>query len=87
MNRQNGGETANRKKLTAEDITADTFIKDIFADYPALKDQMEEISPKFKMLKTPLARLLLSKVTIKIASERTGLEVADLLAEIKNRIR
>ena len=87
MNRQNGGETANRKKLTAEDITADTFIKDIFADYPALKDQMEEISPKFKMLKTPLARLLLSKATIKIASERTGLEVADLLAEIKNRIR
>lgn len=87
MNRQNGGETANRKKLTAEDITADTFIKDIFADYPALKDQMEEISPKFKMLKTPLACLLLSKVTIKIASERTGLEVADLLAEIKNRIR
>ena len=87
MNRQNGGETANRKKLTAEDITADTFIKDIFADYPALKDQMEEISPKFKMLKTPLARLLLSKVTIKIASERTGLAVADLLAEIKNRIR
>lgn len=86
MNRQDGGETANRKKLTADDINADTFIKDIFADYPALKNQMEEINPKFKMLKTPLARLILPKATIKIASERTGLEVADLLAEIKKRI-
>ena len=63
------------KKLIAADITAETFLKDIFADYPALKDQMEEISPKFKMLKTPLARIMLPKGTIKIATERTGVEL------------
>lgn len=74
------------KKLSAADITADTFLKDIFADYPALKDQMEEISPKFKMLKTPLARIMLPKATIKIASERTGVELNTLIAEIKKRL-
>ena len=74
------------KKLIAADITAETFLKDIFADYPALKDQMEEISPKFKMLKTPLARIMLPKATIKIASERTGVELNTLIAEIKRRI-
>ena len=74
------------KKLIAADITAETFLKDIFADYPALKDQMEEISPKFKMLKTPLARIMLPKATIAIASERTGVELNTLIAEIKRRI-
>lgn len=74
------------KKLIAADITAETFLKDIFADYPALKDQMEEISPKFKMLKTPLARIMLPKATIKIASERTGVELNTLIAEIKKRL-
>ena len=74
------------KKLTAADITAETFLKDIFEDYPALKDQMEEISPKFKMLKTPLARIMLPKATIAIASERTGVELNTLIEEIKRRI-
>ena len=74
------------KKLIAADITAETFLKDIFADYPALKDQMEEISPKFKMLKTPLARIMLPKATIAIASERTGVELNTLIEEIKRRI-
>ena len=74
------------KKLTAADITAETFLKDIFEDYPALKDKMEEISPKFKMLKTPLARIMLPKATIKIASERTGVELNTLIAEIKKRL-
>ena len=75
------------KKLSAAEITADTLLKDIFEDYPALKDQMEEISPKFKMLKTPLARIMLPKATIKIASERTGVELNHLIAEIKGRIQ
>ena len=78
---KHGGE-----KLTAADITAETFLKDIFADYPALKDQMEEISPKFKMLKTPLARIMLPKATIAIASERTGVELNTLIEEIKRRL-
>ena len=76
----------NRTRLTAATITPDTLLKDIFADYPALKDQMEEISPKFKMLKTPLARLMLPKATVSIASERSGVPLETLLAEIKKRI-
>ena len=80
-------ETPHRaNKLTAADITADTLLKDIFEDYPALKDKMAEISPKFKMLKTPLARIMLPKATIKIASERTGVELNTLIAEIKKRL-
>jgi len=76
----------HHKKLTAADITPATFLKDIFADYPALKDKMDEISPKFKMLKTPLGRVMLPKATIAIAGERSGIDVDTLLTEIKKRI-
>ena len=47
---------------------------------------MEEISPKFKMLKTPLGQVMLPKATIAIAGERSGIDVDTLLTEIKKRI-
>ena len=52
----------------------------------ALKDKMEEVHPNFKMLKTPLAKVLLANATIKDASERTGMDIDELIAKIKEVI-
>lgn len=56
--------------------TPSTLLKDLLAAYPLLKDRMEEISPKFKLLRSPLARVILSRATIstitdKLVSRRT----------------
>lgn len=65
------------------EITPDTYLKDLFLRYPHLKGRMSEISPRFKMLATPLARVLLPKATIRLASERSGVPVDRLIAGIK----
>ena len=38
------------------------------------------------MLKTPLAKVLLANATIKDASERTGMDIDELIAKIKEVI-
>ena len=35
-------------------ITRDSKLKDILAEYPQIKERLTEISPKFKMLSTPM---------------------------------
>lgn len=77
------------KKCDASEleITEATFLKDIFAVYPDLKEKMIEINPMFAALKTPLARIMLPKATIKKMCERTGMKADELIAEIKKRCR
>lgn len=73
-------------KCTSFEINENTLLKDIFARYPTLKEKMPEINEKFKMLSTPLARIMLPKATIKMASERANIPIDFLIAEIKKRI-
>lgn len=70
-----------------EDITPDTLLKDILAAYPFMKGLMEEINPKFKMLKTPLARVMLPKATVRMMSERSGMPLEDLIQALKMKIK
>lgn len=72
------------KTFTADDITPDTMLKDLLAAAPELRDALETINPKFKMLKTPLARIMLPKASIRIMSERSGMPLEDLLKAIKS---
>lgn len=69
--------------VSDEAITPDTSLKDLFAKYPFLKDRMTEISPRFKMLNTPLARVILPNVTVGKASEKSGVPVDALIDGIK----
>lgn len=66
--------------------TSETKLWDIFRAYPGLRSRMEEISPKFKALKTPLARVMLPKATLALMSERSGIPVDELIAEMKQLI-
>lgn len=74
-------------KAGAVEITADTFLKDILAAYPFMKDRVTEINPKFKLLKTPLARVMLPKATIRMMSERVGMPLEELIRAIKAKIQ
>ena len=52
------------------DITKDTKLKDILAAYPQIKEKLTEISPKFKMLSTPMGKVMLGKATVADMSEK-----------------
>ena len=55
------------------EITSDTRLKDLFEVYPHLKKELVARYPSFKMLNTPLGKLILKKATVRTAAERSGL--------------
>lgn len=83
-------ETESAPKVEAkalEDITPDTFLKDILAAYPFMRKRLPEINSKFKMLNSPLARIMLPKATVRMMSERSGMPLDALLQALKAEIK
>ena len=78
-------EVAETQAVT--EITPQTRLKDLLAQYPALKSRLPELDSKFKMLNTPLGRLMIGKVDIQAMSDRTGMPLEQLIEGIKKLIR
>lgn len=68
------------------DLNAETKIKPLFDKYKGLKEYFISLNPVFQMLKSPLARIMLPKATIGIASERSGMSVDELVEKISEYI-
>ena len=68
------------------DITPQTRLKDLLKQYPSLKGRLPEIDPKFKMLNSPLGKLMLGKVNVQMMSERSGVPLDKLIGSIKKLI-
>ncbi|MGP1569535.1 MAG: DUF1858 domain-containing protein [Eubacteriales bacterium] len=64
------------------DIKNDTKLRDILNEYPYLKQEITKISPKFKMLNTPIGKVMASKVSVKDMSEKSGIEIELLIEKI-----
>ena len=84
-------EQAEAEKEEAEvapitEITAQTRLKDLIKQYPSLKDRLPELDPKFKMLNTPLGKLILGKVDVQMMSERSEIPLDKLIEGIKKLI-
>lgn len=67
-------------------ITPEMQLKDLFAAYPTLKKELAARYTPFKMLNSPLGKLILKKATIASAGERSGLGEEKLIAMIKEII-
>lgn len=67
----------------AIDITADTRVQDLLKAYPRLKEELPRMHEAFKMLKSPLARLIIPKSTISTMSERSGIPLDQLIPALK----
>src|SRR5699024_2029784 len=52
--------------LSADTINENTKLKELFQQYPKLREEMEDIHPAFSKLKTPLARIMVQKADIKM---------------------
>ena len=68
------------------EITKDTKLADLIAQYPWLKAEMAKVNEKFKMLNTPVGKIMLSKATIAEMSKKSGMEIDKLVSRLKTLI-
>jgi len=71
---------------TATEITGATRLKDLLEQHSWLKAKLPEINPAFKMLSTPLARIMIPKATVAMMSERSGMPLTELIAQLQRAI-
>lgn len=69
------------------EINKDTMLKDLLNEYPWLKDELINISDKFKMLNSPLGKIMLNKVNIEEISKRSGIDIDTIIAKAKELIK
>lgn len=68
------------------EFTKDTKVKDIISAYPWLIDEAIKINEKFKVLKTPLGKMMIAKATIEDASKKSGIEADEIIRKITEMI-
>ena len=69
------------------EITKDTKLKDLIITYLWLKDEMAKVNDKFKMLNTPVGKVMLGKATITEMSKKSGMDADVLISRISDLIK
>ena len=64
------------------EITKETKLADLIAQYPWLKAEMTKVNEKFKMLNTPVGKIMLGKATIAEMSKKSGMEAEAIIEKI-----
>ena len=67
-------------------ITRETKLKDLLTQYPWLKGEMSKVNDKFKMLGTPMGKLMLGKADIAEMSKKSGMNVDEIIEKITDLI-
>ena len=75
-----------QQKRNNMEITKDTRLADLIAQYPWLKTEMAKVNEKFKMLNTPVGKIMLGKATIAEMSKKSGMEIDKLVSRLKTLI-
>ena len=68
------------------EITKDTRLADLIAQYPWLKEEMAKVNEKFKMLNSPIGKIMMGKATIAEMSKKSGMEAEAIIGRIKELI-
>ena len=64
-------------------ITRETKLADLLTEYPQLREKLPEINEKFKMLNSPIGKVMLKKATIDEMSKKSGMDVDKLIQELR----
>ena len=70
----------------AMQITRDTRLLDLINQYPWLKDELPKINEKFKMLNTPMGKIMMGKATIVEMSKKSGMDADTLIRKLQQLI-
>ncbi len=68
------------------EINRNTKLNDILAEYPWLPDELVKIDGRFKVIKTPIGKMMLKNATIADAVEKTGFQEDVLISELNKLI-
>ena len=68
------------------EITKDTRLADLIAQHPWLKEEMAKVNEKFKMLNSPIGKIMMGKATIAEMSKKSGMEAEVVIGKIKELI-
>lgn len=69
------------------EITKATKLSDLLDRYPRLKEELPEVNGKFKMLNTPMGKVMMGKATIAEMSKRTGMDADVIIGKISKLIK
>ena len=65
------------------EINEETKLLDIVNKYPWLKSELVKINGKFKMLGSPMGKIMLKKATIADMSKKSGMAARDIISSVK----
>ena len=68
-------------------INSNTKLADILAAYPWLLDELVKVNDKFKMVKTPVGKIMLKKATVADMSRKSGMDETVLIEKLNEMIR
>ena len=68
------------------EITKETKLADLLAEYPWLKGEMAKVNEKFKLMNSPVGKIMLGKATIAEMSKKSGMEIDKLVSRLKTLI-
>ena len=67
-------------------IQPNTKLAAVLERYPSIKEEIIRIHPNYKMLDSPLAKVMLPVATLEMVSQRGEMPVEDLIAKLKDII-
>lgn len=68
-------------------INSNTKLADILAAYPWLLDELVKVNDKFKMVKTPMGKIMLKKATVADMSRKSSMDETVLIEKLNEMIR
>lgn len=68
-------------------ITKETKLKELLTEYPWLKEEIVKVNDKFRMLNTPMGKIMLGKADIAEMSRKSGMDTDTIISKLTELIR
>lgn len=68
-------------------ITANTKLSEILTKYPGVKGELTKISERFKLINSPIGKVMVKKATVKEMSGKAGMAIEDLVTALEELVK
>lgn len=67
-------------------ITETTRLEELLRAYPGLTDELTRLDEKFRLLKTPIGKMMIKRATVADMSRKSGMDINTLIQKIEELI-
>ena len=68
------------------EILRETKLSELVCQYPWLKEELPKVNSKFKMLNSPMGKIMIGKATIAEMSVKSGMDMEAIIGKIQELI-